>query len=185
MPGRFVAVPGTNTIEAMVQGVPMHQRGMHVLWGRSYPGFYLNERNDEKNPWTQQGGYWPSRSNFLGDPADPSGPTVLLANESLGGFRGGQYEPCCIGYGGNASLKFIMGKCKDASGVAIGGATVQGFRTSNDQFVRETLSDSNGNYELGTEYPGENHYLVAYVAGSPDRAGTTVNTLQPTNRDGS
>ena len=37
----------------------------------------------------------------------------------------------------------------------------------------------------GTDTPaGTQHYLVAYKPGSPDTAGTTVNTLTPTNVDG-
>jgi hypothetical protein len=68
--------------------------------------------------------------------------------------------------------------------VGVSGATVQGFRTSDDLFVGETTADSSGNYELATVYPATNHYLVAYKAGSPDITGATVNTLQPTNRDG-
>jgi hypothetical protein len=86
---------------------------------------------------------------------------------------------------GSQGLKFIMGRVADSSGNPIGGAVVRGFRSSNNMFVRETKSDSNGMYELGTEFAGEQHYLVAYVSGSPDIAGTTVNTLVPTNRDGS
>ena len=85
---------------------------------------------------------------------------------------------------GNGTTKFIMGRCKDESGNGISGATVQGFLTSNDTFVGETTANSLGEYELGTVYPSTNHYLVAYKAGSPDVAGTTVNTLQGTNRDG-
>ena len=62
---------------------------------------------------------------------------------------------------------------------------VQGFLTETDALVRETTADSNGRYELGTEYASPTqHYLVAYSAGSPDIAGTTVNTLTATNRDG-
>ena len=85
---------------------------------------------------------------------------------------------------GNGSTKFLMGRCKDESGNGISGATVQGFLTSGDVFVGETNADSLGNYELATPYPATAHYLVAYKAGSPDICGTTVNTLQPTNRDG-
>ena len=85
---------------------------------------------------------------------------------------------------GNGALKFIMGVCKDSNGATVSGAVVQGFLTATDTFVRETTCGSLGEYELGTEYPSTNHYLVAYRAGSPDIAGTTVNTLQGTNRDG-
>jgi hypothetical protein len=85
---------------------------------------------------------------------------------------------------GNGSVKFIMGQCFDAGSLGVSGAIVQGFLTANDQIVGETTADSNGRYELGTPYPGAQHYLVAYRAGSPDICGTTVNTLTPTNRDG-
>lgn len=84
---------------------------------------------------------------------------------------------------GNSGMKFIRGQCKDGSGNALGGAVVQGFLTANDVFVSETTCDDKGNYELGTVYPAQNHYLVAYYA-STNLAGTTVNTITPTNRDG-
>ena len=84
---------------------------------------------------------------------------------------------------GTSSAKFIRGQCKDGSGNALGGAVVQGFLTATDTFVGEVACDGNGNYELGTVYPGQSHYLVAYYA-STNLAGTTVNTLVPTNRDG-
>jgi protocatechuate 3,4-dioxygenase beta subunit len=85
---------------------------------------------------------------------------------------------------GNGSTKFIQGVCKDSNNNTVSGAIVQGFITATDIYVGETTCDSNGNYELGTVYPATSHYLVAYRAGSPDIAGTTVNTLTPTNRDG-
>lgn len=84
---------------------------------------------------------------------------------------------------GTSSAKFIRGQCKDGSGNALGGAVVQGFLTATDTFVGEVACDGNGNYELGSVYPGKSHYLVAYYA-STNLAGTTVNTLVPTNRDG-
>lgn len=85
---------------------------------------------------------------------------------------------------GNGASKFIMGQCKDSGGNGVSGATVQGFLTGSDKYIGETTADSLGNYELQSVYPATAHYLVAYRAGSPDIAGTTVNTLTPTNRDG-
>ena len=38
-------------------------------------------------------------------------------------------------------------------------------------------SDANGYYEFRTAIPAELYYVVAYKAGAPDVAGTTVNTL--------
>jgi hypothetical protein len=52
--------------------------------------------------------------------------------------------------------------------------------TSNDTYVGQAVSDSAGYYELGTPYSGQAHYVVAYLPGSPDVSGTSVNTLIPT-----
>jgi hypothetical protein len=84
---------------------------------------------------------------------------------------------------GTSSAKFIRGQTKDSGGNALGGATVQCFRTADDMIVSETASDGSGNYEASTVYPDVAHYLVAYYA-SGNLAGTTVNTLLPKNRDG-
>lgn len=85
---------------------------------------------------------------------------------------------------GNGAQKFIMGSCKDSGGSPVSGAVVQCFLTANDTLVSEVTSNTNGTYEAPTVYPGAAHYLVAYRPGSPDIAGTTVNTLTGTNRDG-
>ena len=95
------------------------------------------------------------------------------------------YEPYSCDGEGTRSLKFLKGQCVDASDVAISGANVQSFRTSDDAFAGyEVQSRTDGSYDLPTNFPGVNHYVVAYIAGSPDRAGTTANTLVPTNIDG-
>lgn len=85
---------------------------------------------------------------------------------------------------GNGATKFIRGQCKDSDGSPVSGAVVQCFLTGTDAIVSETTSQTDGTYEAPTPYPGTQHYLVAYRSGSPDIAGTTVNTLIPTNRDG-
>lgn len=95
------------------------------------------------------------------------------------------YEPYSCDGAGTQTLKFIKGQCVDVSGNALSGVVVQGFRTSDDSFAGyEVQSRTDGSYDLATNFPGVNHYLVAYIAGSPDRAGTTVNTLVPANIDG-
>lgn len=95
------------------------------------------------------------------------------------------FEPYSCDGAGTQSLKFLKGQCVDASDVAISGANVQSFRTSDDAFAGyEVQSRTDGSYDLPTNFPGVNHYVVAYIAGSPDRAGTTANTLVPTNIDG-
>jgi hypothetical protein len=77
-----------------------------------------------------------------------------------------------------------MGRCLDSGATPVPNAVVQCFLAADDSFQRETTANADGYYEAGTDKVGQGHYLVAYKAGSPDIAGTTVNTLVPTNRDG-
>ncbi len=72
----------------------------------------------------------------------------------------------------------ITGTTKDANGVALGNCVVHLMNTADDRLLRQTTSDANGLFEFreGGQPPNA-YYLVAYLAGSPDVAGTTVNTL--------
>lgn len=71
----------------------------------------------------------------------------------------------------------IAGVTKDSAGAILGGCVVQLFRTVGDAFVTEVVSDpTTGAYSIPAG-PGESYYIVAYKAGAPDVAGTTVNTL--------
>lgn len=81
-------------------------------------------------------------------------------------------------YGSQSMLKF-RGITRDSTGAVLGSAVVQGFLTSTDQYLRQVTSDAGGYFELPSEYATTNHFLVAYKAGSPDVAGTSVNTIQP------
>lgn len=95
------------------------------------------------------------------------------------------FEPYSCDGAGTQTLKFLKGQCVDASDVALAGVNVQAFRTSDDAFAGyEVQSRTDGSYDLPTNFPGVQHYVVAYIAGSPDRAGTTANTLVPANVDG-
>lgn len=96
------------------------------------------------------------------------------------------FEPYSCDGDGCSVNKFIRGTCVDASDVAVANAIVQGFRTSDDAYVGQDVSRNDGTYTLATDNSGAvQHYLVAYKPGSPDIAGTTVNTLTATNVDGS
>jgi hypothetical protein len=113
---------------------------------------------------------WPASRMSSGDPTVPLAP---------GGSRdSGAWSPWQIGVAGKRGYLFIAGQCLDSNGNPLIGAIVKGFRASDNLFVGQTISDSNGNYSLGSPYAVA-HYLVAYEAGSPDSAGTTVNTLVP------
>ena len=95
------------------------------------------------------------------------------------------FEPYSCDGNGTQSIKWIKGQCVDASGNASAGAIVQAFRTSDDAFAGEVNANStDGTFDVPTPYVGANHYLVAYKPGAPDIGGTTVNTLVPTNIDG-
>lgn len=95
------------------------------------------------------------------------------------------FEPYSCDGGGTQSCRFIKGITKNSSGTPISGVIVQAFRTSDDYYMGAVESREDGSYDCPTCSPaGVQHYLVAYKAGSPDTAGTTVNTLTPTNVDG-
>lgn len=98
----------------------------------------------------------------------------------------GSFEPYSRDGAGTQTKNAIRGITKDSVGVPVANAIVQGFVTATDAFVGEVISGTDGAYTLMTEQSKATpHYLVAYKAGSPDIAGTTVNTLLPTNVDGS
>lgn len=98
----------------------------------------------------------------------------------------GMFEPFSRDGDGTQSRNFLRGVCKDSTSTIVANAIVQGFVTGTDVFVGEVTGGEDGTYLLGTEQLKTTpHYLVAYKPGSPDIAGTTVNTLLPTNVDGS
>lgn len=70
----------------------------------------------------------------------------------------------------------ISGVTKDSTGAALTSCNVHLFRTADDSFVHQTVSNGNGSYIIPASKELQ-HYLVAYKPGSPDVAGTSVNTL--------
>lgn len=91
------------------------------------------------------------------------------------------YEPFSCDGPGNQFKNRIVGTCLDDTETPVAGAIVQGFVTATDAYVGEVQSNTDGVYILMTEQATSTpHYLVAYKPGSPDTAGTTVNTLLPT-----
>lgn len=79
----------------------------------------------------------------------------------------------------------ISGVTRDSAGAALAACTVKLFRTRDNVFVTQKISDESGNYSFDNVSPdqlanvsvGEQFYTVAYKAGSPDVAGTSLNTL--------
>lgn len=185
MPGCFLQVPGgVVSFEAYYpQTMPKPCLEDTVIWDRRW--CYQRRSPDTVPQWDQTfistGAWWPMirSGGFGGDPTNP----VFFSDDTLG-FSCGAFAAWEYGLGGSQSRKFITGKTKNASGDAIVGAVVQGFRTSDDMYIGETASNDKGIYELGCpNTPTDQHYLVAYYA-SGNLAGTTVNTLVPKWRDG-
>ena len=82
---------------------------------------------------------------------------------------------------GGQKQNVIVGQTLDSGGNPLANANVEGFVTSTNQPVGVVQSDSAGYFRLPTPYgTGVAQYLVCYKAGSPDVAGTSVNTLLPT-----
>ncbi len=72
--------------------------------------------------------------------------------------------------------KKITGITRTSSGNLNAGATVQLFNTSTGALVDTTVSDAQGNYTL-TDPNNVACFVVAYLAGSPDVAGTSKNNI--------
>jgi hypothetical protein len=69
----------------------------------------------------------------------------------------------------------ITGVTRDSTGTPLPSVTVDLYLSATDQRVDSTVSDGAGNFTFGaTAGP---YYLVAYKVGTPDVAGTSVNTL--------
>lgn len=136
-----------------------------------HTGGYEGGRTAGVRPW-EPGLLWPrsrmvGEGGVAGEPIAPQPPT----------WWGVMPEE-----GGTQSMPAIRGFALDSVGDPIEGATIQGFVTATDLHVgRETTSKVDGSYELRTTYVGQQHYVVAYKTGSPTVAGTTVNTLTPSD----
>lgn len=104
---------------------------------------------------------------FMGPTGEFGVPNVASSTPVGNGFQDIQYFEYPYG---------LSGVTRDAAGSPLGTCIVQEFRTADDSYVHQTTSDASGNYAI----PASNllqHFLVAYKPGSPDVAGTTVNTL--------
>lgn len=91
----------------------------------------------------------------------------------------GQYEAFPPNGGSQGQYK-IYGACLDVNGNPVSGAQVRLFRTSDDRHVGDVVTAVDGTFIAYTPYPGVNHYVVCYLAGGTDIAGTSANTLSPT-----
>lgn len=81
---------------------------------------------------------------------------------------------------GSFSFYRLTGVSRDSTGAVLGGCTVKVFMTLNDTKVYETVSDGSGNWSIDVSPNPGPFYYVEYLIGSPDRAGTSINTNVPT-----
>lgn len=70
----------------------------------------------------------------------------------------------------------ISGVTRDSSGSILGNCRIELFISGSEINVKETISDASGNFRFDNPGTGP-FYIVAYKTGSPDVAGTTVQTL--------
>ncbi len=71
----------------------------------------------------------------------------------------------------------ISGITRDSAGTPLAACTVKLYRTIDDVLIYTTTSDGSGNYLFDGVQQGFTYYVVAYLVGAPDTAGTTMNTL--------
>lgn len=74
----------------------------------------------------------------------------------------------------------LSGVTRDSTGAVLPFCTVRLYRSDNDQFIDMVVSAADGSFTFTTTGPGQFYYEVAYLAGSPDVTGATVDTLQGT-----
>ena len=146
-------------------------RGWPIQAAHGGPESWGGRGRTAMTPWAD-GNLWP-RSRFRG--GDSAGTPMFLTEDAACTGRWAMIEE----EGGTQSMLAIRGFCYASDGsTPVSGVTVQVFVTATDEYLRACVSAVDGAYEARTERPaGTQHYLVAYKAGSPDIAGTTVNTL--------
>lgn len=121
---------------------------------------------------------WGGRAQFRGAVAASAPSDVLPAVDPqvIGRTRWGQVGT--IVYRSGAGItSTLAGVTRDSTGTAIGGVRMELFLTAGDVALATTTSDASGNFTFQNPGAGP-FYLVAYKSGSPDLAGTTVNTLR-------
>mgnify|MGYP000282605569 CR=1 FL=1 len=79
-----------------------------------------------------------------------------------------------------ARFNTITGQTRDGSGATLGSCVVDLYITATDRMIESVMSNGDGYYYLKGPALSVDHYIVAYKAGSPDKAGTSLNTLRAT-----
>lgn len=111
---------------------------------------------------------WP-RSQSLGASCIGGGP-ILNPDPAAQAWEWNVYTT------GSRHRQVFTGVTLDSSGAPLGGCTVMLFNTATGVFVDSQTSDSAGNYKV-TDPNNVACFIVAYLPGSPDVAGTTIDEL--------
>ena len=124
-------------------------------------------------PLARSGGdYWRGALS-VGGPL-PMGHIVFP--QTLVGSFWGQIGTVVYRSQGVTKNNILNGVTRDSAGNPIGLCRVELYLTGNDMPVATTMSSAGGGFIFYNPGSGP-FYIVAYKAGSPDVAGTTVNTL--------
>lgn len=145
------------------------------IWYSQNYNYYRRGENSAIDP-VRYFSLWPS-SKMSG--VDPSTQTSVTVVESWS-----NRFTDTVPVDGVNSQKFIIGQVKDSSGNPAASVTVKTFITSTDTVDGSAVSQSDGWYQSPAANAGIAHYVIAYLPGGTPTAGTTVNTLIPTNADG-
>ena len=143
---------------------------MSYSTGRT-PGFRLLARQNQASAW---------RGLLSSPPIQMVGLNVDLprAGDPEANWRGQIGSPIFRSTGGRGRLGFT-GISRDSSGNVLANATLYLISLPSYDMVAQTVSDDSGNFRFDILPPGP-YQIQAYLAGSPDLAGASVNTLQPT-----
>ena len=71
----------------------------------------------------------------------------------------------------------VTGTTRDSTRAPLGNCNVELFETASNKLRAVTTSDANGLFTIVSTVAPLAFFLVAYLPGSPDVAGTSVNTL--------
>jgi ABC-type multidrug transport system permease subunit len=118
-------------------------------------------------------------SNFI------VGSSYTFTGVASSGLSSGVVGGVSYSISGQATGSFLKvlsldGYTKNVAREALGNCVVKLYQTADDVVVAQTTSHpTSGFYEFTDPVTGP-FYAVAYLPGSPDVAGTTVNTLMPT-----
>lgn len=100
-------------------------------------------------------------------------------SQQLGADHWGQIGSLFGRSPGGVRNSTLVGVAYTSAGSPAVGAKVDLHVTGGDFIVATVLSDASGNFRFDNPGTGP-FYIVAYLAGNPDRAGSSVNTLRPT-----